>query len=280
MNNSPALPDHVIPVILAGGPGLRLRPWSRPSRPKPFLRVHGQSLLQKTLARIGNRESLVLCNQNYANLAKAQADAAGARSRFLLEPVGRNTAPAIAIAAAWIMKNHGADKFMLVMPSDHDIRQPAILLRAVHELVPGMQDDQIISFGIRPRRPSTRFGYIVPGKPHTQFFEKPDRIRALRLLADGASWNSGIFLTSASTMAGLFSRLTPDLWRSAQQATENARADGAYTYFNPTAFAAMPSCAIDRAIMERTDCISCHTLDMRWRDLGTWPSMAAYLCGL
>lgn len=279
MNNSPALPDHIIPVILAGGPGLRLRPWSRAARPKPFLRVRGKSLLQKTLSRIGQRESLVLCNANYAALAKAQADAMGANAHFLLEPSGRNTAPAIAVATAWVARNRDPGSLMLVMPSDHDIGQPDRLLRAVNDRASGMKDDQIISFGIRPRHPSARFGYIVPGETHARFVEKPDRVRARGLMADGASWNSGIFLTPASTMANLFSWLTPDLWRSAQQAADSARADGVYTYFDPAAFAAMPSCAIDRAIMERAGCISCHTLDIRWRDLGTWPSMAAHLCG-
>lgn len=280
MNSFPVLHDHIIPVILAGGPGLRLRPWSRPSRPKPFLRVRGQSLLQKTLSRVGHRESLVLCNENYAVLAKSQAESVGANPRFLLEPAGRNTAPAIAAATAWIMNNYESDRLMLVMPSDHDIRQPDILLRAVNDLAPAIKSDQILSFGIRARHPSTRFGYIVPGGDQARFVEKPDRARALQLITEGASWNSGIFLAPASGMANLFSRLTPGLWGQARWAVEHSRTDGAYTYLDPVAFAAMPSCAIDRAIMEQAGCISCHTLDMRWRDLGTWPSMAAHLCGL
>lgn len=280
MNNSPVLPDRVIPVILAGGPGLRLRPWSRPSRPKPFLRVRGKSLLQKTLSRVDHPESLVLCNSHYAVLAKAQADAIGKNPRFLLEPVGRNTAPAIAAATAWLMQNLGADSLMLVMPSDHDIRQPDILIQAVNDLASSIRNGQILSFGIRPRHPSTRFGYIVPGDDQAYFVEKPDGVNAKKLIAEGASWNSGIFLVSVSTMSSLLSRLTPDLWQYAQQAVERAQVEGAYTYLDPVAFAAMPSCAIDRAIMERAGCISCHTLAMRWRDLGTWPSMAAHLCGL
>lgn len=271
--------NHIHPVILAGGPGYRLKPWSRPTCPKPFLKIGGASLLQATLARLQGMTPLILCQQDHLALARAQSAAVIKEVHFLCEPVMRNTAPAIAAATAYLLAEKGPDDLMLVMPSDHAINRPDILMNDVRkrmQMAPGM----ILSFGIRPRRASARFGYILPQPQGARFVEKPDRGEARALIRQGAYWNSGIFMTRIGTMRDLLRDLAPDIWEPAERAVIYARHEGDASFLEGRYFAQSPARAIDRAVMERAPGITMAPLDVRWRDLGTWPAMIAHLCRL
>lgn len=267
------------PVILAGGPGYRLKPWSRPACPKPFLKTGGQSLLQATLARLRGFAPLVLCQQTHLALAQQQARAVTPHCHFLSEPLMRNTGPAIAAATAHLLAEKGPDALMLVMPSDHAIDRPDILMNEVRkrvQIAPG----RILSFGIRPRGPSARFGYIIPEETGARFVEKPARAEAQAFIKAGAYWNSGIWMARVGTMRDLLSTRAPDIWEPAQKALTYARHDGPVTLLEERYFTNCPARSIDKAVMEKAPVITMIPLDLRWRDLGTWPAMVAHLLRL
>jgi mannose-1-phosphate guanylyltransferase len=273
------LPDNITPVILAGGPGYRLKPWSRPTCPKPFLKVRGVSLLQSTLERLKGYRPLILCHQDHVGLAREQGLAMAPKATFLIEPAMKNTGPALAAATAHLLAEKGPDALMLVMPSDHAIDRPDILMNEVRKHQ-NMGQGRILSFGIKPRQASSRFGYILPQGDSAKFIEKPERADAKKLIAQGAYWNSGIWMARVGTMQALFKELAPDLWQSAQNAVTYARHDGIYTYLEPRYFNNCPTISVDRAVMEKAGAITMVPLDLRWRDLGTWPSMMVHLTGL
>lgn len=273
------LPDNITPVILAGGPGYRLKPWSRPECPKPFLRIKGESLLQATLERVKDYKPLILCHQDHVGLAHLQSSSIAPQSHFLIEPEMKNTGPAIAAATAHLLADKGPDALMLVMPSDHAINRPDILMNEVRKHQ-NMGQGRILSFGIKPERASSRFGYILPQGDGAKFVEKPDTAMAKNLIAQGACWNSGIWMARVGTVQQLFRDLAPDLWQSAQNAVTYARHDGGYTYLEARYYTTCPTIAVDRAVMEKTDAITMVPLDLRWRDLGTWHAMLAHLIGL
>lgn len=275
--------NHIHPVILAGGPGYRLKPWSRPTCPKPFLKIGGASLLQASLARLSGLSPLVLCQQEHWALARAHTLGVTDQAHFLCEPVIRNTAPALAAAAAYLLAQHGPEGLMLVMPSDHAIRRPDILMNEVRkrrQIAPGT----ILSFGVKPRRASSRFGYIVPpADPATgtaRFVEKPPRATARALIKQGAYWNSGIFMTRIGTLCDLMRVLSPAVWEAAERAVIYARHEGDSSFLEERYYKSAPALSIDYALMEQAPAITMVPLDMRWRDLGTWPAMIAHLCGL
>lgn len=270
--------DSVTPVILAGGPGYRLKPWSRPTCPKPFLKVGGMSLLQATLQRIKGRTPLVLCAKAHLALARTQTAAVTPQAHFLVEPAMRNTAPAIAAATAYLLAEKGPDALMLVMPSDHAIDRPDILLNAVGKQVQ-IGQGRILSFGIKPYKPSRQLGYILPEDNTARFIEKPERAAAQKLISAGAYWNSGIWMARVGTMQALFKELAPAVWQPAQDSVTYARHEGDGSFLEERYFSASPSISVDKAVMEKTSGISLCPLDMRWRDLGTWPSMMAHLLG-
>lgn len=272
-------PEKIHPVILAGGPGYRLKPWSRPTCPKPFLSIGGHSLLQATLARLRGFSPLVLCQHDHLVLAQEQAEAVTPLCRFLTEPLRRNTGPAVAAATAHLLAEQGPDALMLVMPSDHAIDRPDLLMNEVRkrvQIAPG----RILSFGVKPRGPSSRFGYIIPAQDHVRFVEKPSRSAARAFIKAGAYWNSGIWMTRVGTMRDLLAGLAPEVWEPAQKALTYARHEGAVTILEERYFTDCPACAIDKAVMEKAPAITMVPLDLRWRDLGTWPSMVAHLLRL
>ena len=270
--------DSVTPVILAGGPGYRLKPWSRPTCPKPFLKVGDVSLLQATLQRVKGASPLVLCAKTHLEMARAQAAVVTPQAHFLVEPAMRNTAPAIAAATAYLLAEKGPEALMLVMPSDHAIDRPDILLNAVGKQVQ-IGQGRILSFGIKPRKPSRHFGYILPEGQAARFIEKPERIAARALIAAGAYWNSGIWMARVGTMQTLFKELAPAVWQPAQDSVTYARHEREGSYLEDRYFSASPSISIDKAVMEKASGISLCPLDIRWRDLGTWPSMMSHLLG-
>ncbi len=275
----PVQPEKINPVILAGGPGYRLKPWSRPTCPKPFLKIGGQSLLQATLERLRGFSPLVLCQHSHLALAQEQARSVSPHCHFLTEPLMRNTGPAIAAATAHLLSEKGPDALMLVMPSDHAIDRPDILMNEVRKRVQ-IEPGRILSFGIKPRGPSSRFGYIIPAQGHARFVEKPERVEARAFIKEGAYWNSGIWMTKVGTMRDLLATLAPDVWEPAQKALTYARHEGPVTMLEERYFVGCPARSIDRAVMEKAPAITMVPLDLRWRDLGTWPSMMAHLLRL
>lgn len=273
------LPENITPVILAGGPGYRLKPWSRPTCPKPFLKIRGSSLLQSTLERVKGYKPLILCHRDHENLARAQGLVIASKAHFLVEPFMKNTGPAIAAAAAYLLAEKGPDTLMLVMPSDHAIDRPDVLMNEVRKHQ-NVGQGRILSFGIKPRQASRRFGYILPQGDSAQFIEKPDSSAARKLITQGAYWNSGIWMARVGTMQALFKELSPDLWQAAQNAVTYARHEGAFTYLEPRYFTNCPAVAVDRVVMEKAKAITLVPVDLCWRDLGTWPAMIAHLIGV
>ncbi len=269
----------IYPVILAGGPGYRLKPWSRPRCPKPFLKIGGQSLLQATLERLRGFAPLVLCQHDHLALAQEQAQEVSSHCHFLTEPLMRNTGPAIAAATAYLLAEKGPDALMLVMPSDHAINRPDILMNEVRKRVQ-IEPGRILSFGVKPRGPSSRFGYIIPAQGHARFVEKPERHEAQAFIKQGAYWNSGIWMARVGTMRDLFSTFAPDIWEPAEKALTYARHEGRVSILEARYFTDCPVRSIDKAVMEKAPAITMVPLDLRWRDLGTWSSMVAHLLRL
>lgn len=276
----------VTPVILAGGAGRRLRPLSREERPKPFLTPWGRrSLFQETLARVeGFSPPLIVCNQKHRGLVVEQMPEGARKSAaMLLEPAGRNTAPAIAAAAHWLARQD--NDLMLVLPSDHMIRNVTAFRQAVTGGIGPARQGRLVTFGIRPRHPATRFGYIRRGKvlaagayEVSSFTEKPDKKTALSFLRAGDyEWNSGLFLFSARHFLAALETYVPEMHQGSYEAVARASRYNQALYLNEQAFSALPSLCVDKAVMEKMDRGVVIPVDMGWRDVGTWPSFFSFL---
>ncbi len=281
----------IVPVILSGGSGTRLWPLSRKSYPKQFLRLLGeQSLFQSTLARaaaVTDRPPLVVTNQAHRFLAGEQLREAGvADATLLLEPAGRNTAPAIAAAALQLQAAGTADDtLLLVLPSDHAIADTEAFRQAVEAAAAAAAQGKLLTFGIRPHRPETGYGYIragheaLPGSagavlPVAEFVEKPDGATARRYVESGDYyWNSGMFLFRADRYLAALQELAPDILQACRQAVAAARQDLDFVRLDATAFAACPADSIDYAVMERTRDACVVPLDAGWNDVGAWSSL-------
>lgn len=270
--------EEIVPVVLCGGAGLRLRPLSRPDCPKPFLKIGSRySMLQETLLRVRDCAAPVLVLNNHLR-ARAEEDLrqiAVKPRQFVLEPWGRNTAPALAAAAASL-----GNELMLVLPSDHWIKNPETLLSAVQKTASLARDGWMVAFGIRPRRANTGFGYIQRG-PMLQdgihridkFVEKPARDMARIMVRSGTcDWNSGIFLLSAASARREFGHFEPGLMVAAQDAVDQGTTDGSNLTLG-AGFESCPALSIDVALMERSDKTLVAPIDLDWNDLGTWPAI-------
>lgn len=270
--------EGIVPVVLCGGAGWRLRPLSRPDCPKPFLKIGSRySMLQETLLRVRDCAPPVLI-LNALLRRRAENDLQGIAvtpRSLILEPWGRNTAPALAAAAAYMK-----DELMLALPSDHWIRNPEILLDAVKKASPLVQDGWIVSFGIRPRRANTGFGYIRRG-PAMQdgihridrFVEKPPRTMARIMVSSGlCDWNSGIFLLSAATARRELARFEPEMMLAAAGAVAQGVQDGKCLTLGAS-FETCTPISIDTALMERSGKTLVVPVDLDWSDLGTWPAI-------
>ncbi|MGZ9097420.1 MAG: mannose-1-phosphate guanylyltransferase [Micavibrio sp.] len=275
------LPE-IVPVILCGGTGRRLWPISTPLCPKPFLKLGRQrSMLQDTVLRMRSCAPpvLVLNHMLERRAVAALKDIHIAPQKMILEPAGRNTAPALA-AAASVLKN----SLMLVLPSDHAIRNPENLIQAIERAVPLAREGNIVTFGIKPRRAETGFGYIRRGPAASEgifrvdnFIEKPQRHIAKELLRDGAcDWNSGIFLLTAETALSELKRFEPALLSIVESAVQDAKTGNAFIRL-PDSFAKASAISIDVALMERSDKTLVAPIDLDWYDLGTWPSLLRFI---
>lgn len=282
---------RIVPVILAGGIGRRLRPLSREKQPKPFMKLPGQRLtmLQQTAQRlIDFAPPLIMCGQAHRPLAMQQMQQIGVKpSAILLEPVSRNTAPAIAAAATYINGAYGTGKkLMLVVPSDHAIADPQPAITAIGTAAATADAGHIVIFGVEPKKAETRYGYIRGGAPIDgaifeikQFEEKPPKNRARDFLQQGGYyWNSGMVLCDPALCLSEIESLAPDI---AAQATESVLRATRYrdtVSLKPEAFSACPALSFDVAVLEKTEKAVMMALDMPgWRDLGTWPALLGHL---
>lgn len=285
----PAL--SLVPVILSGGSGTRLWPMSRELYPKQFIPLIGeQSLFQATLQRLTGLThlafTLVVCNQEHRFMAAEQVREIGAGNvRVMLEPTGRNTAPAIA-AAAFEVCAEAEDAVMLVLPADHIIKDAAAFCAAVSDARIAAGCEQLVTFGIAPERAETGYGYIQRGTQLTlngtlqavfavdAFKEKPDQAAAEAYIAAGDYyWNSGIFCFSARRYLHVLQGHAPDVFAACVRAHRDRTRDLDFIRLDEAAFEASPSVSIDYAVMEKTDTAVVIPLQAGWSDVGSWHSL-------
>ena len=258
----------VVPVVLSGGTGSRLWPLSREAYPKQLLPLVGsESMLQQVARRASDparfEPLLVLANAEHRFVIAEQLRTIGLQGRVVLEPEGRNTAPAVAVAAL-IAARENSDALILIMPADHVIGDEPAFQRAVDAGIPAAERGSLVLFGVRPDRPETGYGYIRIGEPIEQapgahrvltFAEKPDAATAEGYLAAGDYvWNSGIFLLPARAVLGELERFSPEVLRACEQALAEATSDLDFLRLAPEAFRAAPSISLDYAVMEGTEC--------------------------
>ena len=273
------------PVLLSGGSGTRLWPLSREAYPKQFLPLAGEdTLLQDTwrrVAPIADAAPIVVANEEHRFLVAEQLRQLGAPTpAIVLEPVGRNTAPAIAAAALQAAAG-GEDPLLLVLPSDHVVRDAEAFRAAVGEAMRAAEAGALVTFGIHPAAPETGFGYIQSAagtgegaRKVLRFVEKPDAATARAYLDEGGySWNSGMFLFRASRYLEELGRFRPDILAAVREAFAKARRDGDFVRLDRDAFAASPSDSIDYAVMEKTDAAMVLPVDIGWNDVGSWSAL-------
>jgi len=279
---------NLIPTILCGGAGSRLWPVSRETHPKPFIRLaDGQSLLQKAFLRgatlanatevitVTNRELFFKTEDEYREVNKARVPTA-----YILEPFGRNTAPAIAAAAIHIARTHGEDAIMLVLPADHLIADQAAFAGMVTRATDLAQAGRLVTFGIKPESPETGYGYIqADGNRVVRFVEKPSLEIAKSYLASGDYlWNSGMFCFSAGAILRELERCSPEVLSAVRSCIEQSRvAEGAAVTqleLNAEAFAMVPDISIDYAVMEKSRDVAVVPCNIGWNDIGSWDAVA------
>ena len=271
------------PVLLSGGSGTRLWPLSREAYPKQFLPLAGDdTMVQATWRRVealADLAPIVVANEEHRFLVAEQLRQVGAPvPAILLEPVGRNTAPAIAAAALQAMAG-GADPLLLVLPADHVVRDVAGFQRAVREASSAAEAGALVTFGIVPDAPETGFGYIQAEagdglRQVLRFVEKPDAATARSYLdAGGYYWNSGMFLFRASRYLEELARFRPDIVDAVRAAHVAARHDGDFVRLDKDAFSACPSDSIDYAVMEKTADAMVLPVDIGWNDVGSWSAL-------
>lgn len=280
----------MIAVILSGGAGTRLWPVSRELYPKPFMRLpDGQSLLQKALLRAvslpGVSEVLTVTGQEhyYSTLNEYQALRMGDYPPlvFVIEPLRRNTAPAIALAALSVSERHGADETLLVLSADHLIENPQAFAEAVERAKAAAQRGYLVTFGIQPSYPATGFGYLERGEPLAEgvyavrrFVEKPDALRAQGYLEQGGFyWNAGIFCFQAGAYLEALQTHAPEVYRSVLRAWESSPRETPQ-YLDTQTFHAVPSISVDYAVMEKAERAAVVPSGFGWSDLGSWDAAA------
>ena len=274
----------MIPIILSGGSGTRLWPLSRKMYPKQFLSLlHDETMLQKTLSRLdglGHSDPIVVCNDEHRFIVAEQARQIGIEDlSIILEPFGKNTAPAIAVAAI-----HAAeladDPVLLVLSADHEITDEKAFCDAVKQAHPLAEAGKLVTFGIVPKNAATGYGYIKRGSTEgngfivDQFVEKPDLDTAQEYLAAGEYyWNSGMFMFKAQTYLKELEKFKPDMVMNCRSAVGNIREDIGFLRLDSEAFGKCESDSIDYAVMEKTDLACVVPMDAGWSDIGSWSSL-------
>lgn len=280
----------ILPVIMAGGTGSRLWPMSRELYPKQFLRLYGeQSMLQETVTRLKGLETsnpLVICNEEHRFLVAEQLRQINQLSNnIILEPVGRNTAPAITLAALSAI-DEDYDPLLLVLAADHVIENIEAFHQAVNNAIPFAEQGKLVTFGIVPTGPETGYGYIQRGTEFNnpsapvfrvqRFVEKPDLQTALQYLETGEYyWNSGMFLFRAKRFLEEMATYRPDILDACLKAIETAQSDEQQEFIrvDKAAFIACPDESVDYAVMEKTTEAIVVPLDAGWNDVGSWAAL-------
>lgn len=280
-------------IILSGGAGTRLWPVSRLAHPKPFMVLKdGLSLLQKTLLRAmgldGVKKVLTITNRDYYFKTRDEYSAIRSDSAafdYLLEPVGKNTAPAIAMAAVRIMETEGPDAVMLVMPADHLIENESAFAQAVKKAQELALKDYLVTFGVKPSRPETGFGYIETGEPLGEqgfsvrrFMEKPALKDAEEYLRSGGFfWNSGMFCFKASKYLDALKCYSPDVYAACLECRDRTDWTTQPVELDAVSFGMMPDISIDYAVMEKADRIAMVPGDFGWNDIGSWKAVSSLI---
>jgi mannose-1-phosphate guanylyltransferase/mannose-6-phosphate isomerase len=281
----------IVPVILSGGSGTRLWPLSRSMFPKQFISFfngNGTTLLGATLGRLrpeaGFTPPILLCNNDHRFLVKEELERAGLQATaIILEPVARNTAAAITVAALAAVRDE-PNAVLVVMPSDHAVKNESRFVEAVRKAAEVAATGKLVLFGITPDSPHTGYGYIKRGAaiPHSngsafmveKFFEKPDEKTAAAYLAEGDYfWNSGIFVLNAKTFLDEIARLDPKILQAARGALDNAADDLGFLRLGRDQFAESPNISVDYAVMEKTATAAMLPIDVGWNDVGSWSSL-------
>ncbi|TCD11301.1 mannose-1-phosphate guanylyltransferase/mannose-6-phosphate isomerase [Oricola cellulosilytica] len=278
----------LVPVIISGGAGSRLWPLSREMHPKPFIELpDGGTLIGRTYRRAaaidGVGEIVTVTNREFLFLtadAYDEAPVAGTRNTYLLEPVGRDTAAAVALASVHAAEAWGDDAILLVLPADHLVADEGAFRSAVSRAAELARSGKIVTFGIVPERAETGFGYIeVDGETVLRFVEKPDFATAEEYLASGRHfWNSGMFCFRAGTMLQAMATYCPEILEHVKPAVAEARngrhGDHATREVVREHFAATPAISLDYAVMEKAEDIACVPVSCGWSDIGSWAAMA------
>lgn len=281
---------QIIPIILSGGAGTRLWPVSREAMPKPFMRIGNNSLLQRTWERAwavpGVAHAAIVTNVAYSyKTAEELMDERGARSiSLLLEPVGRNTAPAVAVAALWARANFGDDAVLLVMPADHLMENEHAFVQAARDAATiALSSRLLVLFGITPTAPESGFGYIEWGegigdsRAHLvkRFVEKPSLERAAEYLRLGNFvWNSGMFCFTAGAILSSIKQHAPAVLAAAERVAERTSLAGPQVLFDAQTFAAMPDVSIDYAVLEKAVNVAVLPYSHGWSDIGSWKAVS------
>jgi len=281
----------LVPVILSGGAGTRLWPLSRELLPKQLLALTGErTMIQETAARLagfpGATGPVIVCNEAHRFLVAEQLREMDLTpSAILLEPAGRNTAPAIALAAHQVLAAAGEDAVMLVLPADHTLNDLSAFQAAITQAMPAAAAGKLVAFGIVARTPETGYGYLrreegKPGAPVatvapiTQFVEKPDLERAQEFIASGNYfWNSGMFMFGARRFLDELARYAPDIAEVCARASASAVRDQDFTRVSESIFGACRSESVDYAVMEKTRDAVMVPLDAGWNDVGSWAAL-------
>ncbi|MGR4865492.1 mannose-1-phosphate guanylyltransferase/mannose-6-phosphate isomerase [Caulobacter sp. LARHSG274] len=274
----------IYPVILCGGSGTRLWPASRPDRPKQFLKLLGRySSFQETLLRVSDlaegREIIIVTGAAMADFVRRQADEIQASVVVLIEPEARDSAPAVAAAAAYV-ERRDPDGVVLMLAADHHVGEPEVFRDAARVAAAAAGQGLIVTFGVRPTGPATGFGYIRPGAPAGEgvfrvaaFVEKPDLETARGYVADGYLWNSGNFAFQASVLLSELERFEPSIAEGARAALVDAVVGDGATRLDAAGFGRAAKISLDYAVMERTDKAAVAPAAFSWSDLGAWDAI-------
>jgi len=287
--STPVMPGatHLLSVILSGGAGSRLWPVSRQAFPKPFMKLGGSTLLQQAIMRgsaCGINDLFIVTNEDHLFLTQEVMVELPdpPQTTYLLEPKGRNTAPAIALAALLAARKWSEDTLMLVLPADQLVPDVRAFVSSVREAVRLARDGSIVLFGIVPTSPDTGFGYVEVEKvarksqPVRRFVEKPDLATAQEYLATGRYyWNSGMFCFSVKTILLALERYAPDVFAAAQAALAASHEQADMVAFDARSFNSQPDISIDYAVIERADNVQVVPAKFSWSDVGSWPAVAS-----
>lgn len=279
----------LIPVILAGGAGTRLWPVSRASNPKPFMRLYdGETLLRKTYARLNHLnipEVLTITNKDYVFKCQEEYGKVSIDNRplnFILEPCGKNTAPAVAFAALYVKQFYGDEAKLLILPADHLISPPQPYKQAIEQAIELANHQKLVTMGIKPQYPETGYGYIEHGEAYAtgflvkRFIEKPAQETAEQFLEQGNFlWNAGSFCFSVKTLIEEFELHAPTLWQLARTCwSETAPANLKKILLDSASFDALPDISIDYALLEKSAHVGVIKAEFDWTDVGSWEAMS------